>query len=276
MENVLFNAQIELNSEMSQEKMCEILMLSFGDSERIYSYIIYFTQGNLRESYTVKYMISECDANNTIDTVEATAEILLIIGKDKQEKQRIIGYRQAHLDKLIELLQPLVRKLAYTQHHRWQHLEYEDLCQMCNMAIVDLYNKGYYIHKSLIEKTFNNMVLMELRHDRDKPSVVPLEQAFNGTEDLEKLTIADILADPEDQLLKEEMDLKENKQWTFQEVKEIIIGLIGTRRFDRLFRDYGNGHTTAVTQKEMQRLRQHFAKLGLTKKEFDNRYYGKN
>lgn len=276
MENVLFNAQIELNSEMPQEKMCEILMLSFGDNERIYSYIVYFTQTETRESYTVKYLVSQSDENNTIDVVDAVAEILGIINRDKAEKKRIIGYRQANLDKLIELMQPLVRKLAIIQHRRWQQLEYEDLCQMCNLAIVELYRKGYYIHKSIVEKTFNNMVLMELRHDKDKPIVVPLEQAFNGTEDLEKLTIADVLTDPEDELMREELDREENKQWTFQEVKQIIIGLIGPRRFDRLFRDYGNGHTTAVTQKEMQRLREHFAKLGLTKKEFDNRYYGKN
>lgn len=276
MENVLLNAQIELNSEMSPEKMCEILMLSFGDNERIYSYIVYFTQNEDCDSYTVKYMISQSDCNNTIDTVDATAEILSIINKDKQEKKRIIGYRQASLDKLIELMQPLVRKLARTQQQRWQHLEYEDLCQMCNLAIVELYRKGYYIHKSLVEKTFNNMVLMELRHERDMPIIVPLEQAFNGTDDLEKLTIADIVVDPDDELRKEQEELEQNREWTFQEVKEIIIDLIGPRRFDRLFRDYSNGHTTGTTRLEMNRIKKHFAELGLTKKEFDNKYYGKN
>lgn len=274
MENILFNAQIELNSEMPQEKMCEIIMLSFGDNERIYSYIVYFTQDETRESYTVKYMISQSDSNNTIDTVEAAAEILAIIDKDKQEKKRIIGYRQANLDKLIELMQPLVRRLAAVQQRRWHQFEYEDLCQMCNLAIVELYRKGYYVHKSLVEKTFNNMVLMELRHERDKPAVVPLEQAFNGTEDLEKLTIADILADPDDALRKEQEDRSSEREWTFQEVKSIIIDLIGPRRFDQLFRDYANQHTTSQSQKQMQRLRNHFAKLGLTKKEFENKYHG--
>lgn len=274
MENVLFNAQIELNSEMSQEKMCEILMLSFCDYERIYSYIVYFTQATTRDTYTVKYMVSQSDCNNTIDVVEATVEILAIINRDKQEKKRIIGYRQANLDKLIELMQPLVHKLALSQQRRWQRFEYEDLCQMCNLAIVELYRKGYYVHKSLIEKTFNNMVLMELRHDRDAPAIIPLEQAFTGTDDLEKLTIADIIADPDDELRKEEQEIADKREWTFQEVKDIIIGLIGPRQFDQLFRDYGNKHTTAQTRKMMLKIKAHFAKLGLTKKEFDNKYYG--
>lgn len=276
MENVLFNAQIELNSEMSQEKMCEILILSFGDNERIYSYLVYFEEKEERDVYTVKYMVSQCDENNTIDSVEATTEILSIIAKDRKEKRRIIGYRQASIDKLIELMQPLVRKLASMQQRRWHQFEYEDLCQMCNMAIVDLYNKGFYIHKSLVEKTFNNMVLMELRHDRYKPQIIPLEQAFNGTEDLEKLTIADILVDPDDELRKDRENTDDNREWTFEEVKKIIIELIGERRFDQLFRDYAYQHTTAQSQKQMQRLRNHFAKLGLTKKEFNNKYYGKN
>lgn len=274
MENVLFNAQIELNSEMSTESMCEILMLSFGSNERIYSYIVYFTQKGGTDSYTVKYMVSQSDCNNTIDTVDATAEILSIIRRDKQEQKRIIGYRQANLDKLIELMQPLVHRLARAQHQRWQHLEYEDLCQTCNLAIVELYNKGYYIHKSLVEKTFNNMILMELRHERDKPAVVPLEHCFQGSEDLEKLTIADILVDPDDELRKEQEDNERAREWTFQEVKEIIVDLIGPRQFDQLFRDYGNKHTTAQTRKMMQKVKAHFAKLGLTRKEFDNKYYG--
>lgn len=276
MENVLFNAQIELNSEMSQEKMCEILMLSFGDNDRIYSYIVYFTQKDERESYTVKYMISQSESNNTIDTIEATSEILMIIARDKATKKRIIGYRQASLDKLIELMQPLVRRLAITQQRRWQHLEYEDLCQMCNMAIVDLYNKGYYVHKSLVEKTFNNMVLMELRHERDKPIIVPLEQSFDGPDDMEKLTIADILVDPDDEMRREADEIAANREWTFQEVKDIIIELIGPRQFDQLFRDYSKKHTTAASRKLMQKVKNHFANLGLTKKEFNNKYYGKN
>lgn len=276
MENVLFNAQIELNSEMTQEQMCQVLMLCFGDNDRIYSYIVYFTQESARDKYTVKYMVSQCESNNTIDTIDATAEILAIINRDKQEKKRVIGYRQANLDKLIELMQPLVKKLARTQQQRWQHYEFEDLCQMCNLAIVELYRKGYYIHKSLVEKTFNNMILMELRHERDKPVIVPLEQSFNGNDDLEKLTIADIIIDPDDELRKEQEDIEQNREWTFQEVKDIIVELIGQRRFDRLFSDYGNGHTTGTTQQEMKRIKAHFAKLGLTKKEFNNRYYGKN
>lgn len=276
MENVLFNAQIELNSEMSQEKMCEIITLSFGENERIYSYVVYFAEKEYRNVYTVKYMISQLEQNNTIDSIEATVEILKIIAKDRQEKKRIIGYRQANLDKLIELMQPLVHKLAKSQHQRWQQLEYDDLCQMCNLAIVELYNKGYYVHKSLLEKTFNNMVLMELRPDRDRPIIVPIEQAFNGTEDLEKLTIADILADPDDDLRREQEDKDANREWTFQAVREIIVELIGPRQFDQLFRDYGYKHTTAQTRKMMQKVKNHFAKLGLTKKEFDNRYYGKN
>lgn len=276
MENILFNAQIELNSEMSVEKMCEVIMLSFADSERIYSYVVYFAEKSDRNVYTVKYMISQTDDNNTIDTVDATAEILRIITRDRQEKKRIIGYRQANLDTLIRLMQPLVHSLAQSQHRRWRQFEYEDLCQMCNLVIVELYNKGYYIHKSLVAKSFNNAVLMELRPDRDKPAIVPLEQAFNGTEDLEKLTIADILADPDDELRQQQEDENDNREWTFQEVKEIIVELIGPRQFDQLFRDYGHKHTTAQTRKMMQKVKNHFAKLGLTKKEFDNKYYGKN
>lgn len=274
MENVLFNSQIELNSEMSLDRMGELLMYSFGEDDRIYSYIVYYEETEERKNYSVRYMVSQTDSNNTIDTVEAAAEILQIISDDRKERKYVIGYHQPPLEKLIALYQPLVRKLAKIQHDHWRQLEYEDLCQICNMSIVELYNKGYYIHKSLVEKTFKNAVLMELHRYSKEPVCTSLEQAFNGTDDLEKLTLSDVLADNDELLYEQDKEIYESKMWTYDEVKAIIIGLIGPRQFDQLLRGYGSKSADPTVRRTMQRVKAHFARLGITKKELNNKYYG--
>ena len=274
MENILFNSQIELNSDMDVSKMCQVLMYSLSNDERIYSYVVYYNETPERKHYTVKYMVSQDDSNNTIDAIDAAAEIIKIITDDKIEKKYIIGYRQPPLDKLIVLLQPMVHKLAKIQHNHWKRFEYEDLCQMCNMAIVELFNKGYYIHKSLVEKTFSNMVLMELRRYSNEPCIISLEQNFNGDDDLEKLTIADVIADEDDLNEQIELEIRANKDWTYEEIKNIIVNHIGQRQFDQLLRGYSNNATDGATRKTMKRIKSYLNKLGITKKELNNRYYG--
>lgn len=273
MENVLFNAQIRLDSEMSDEAMERALLESFNDFVRIYSYIVCMQQNEAIKIYNVKYIVSQTDRNNTIPIVEAIPEILAIVKSDKQS--RIIGYRQPDIDVLIELLQPMVHKLAKEQLDAWKQYEYEDLCQMCNLAIVELYHQGYYVHRSIVRKTFSNMVLMELRKERDKPIVVPLTQTFNGDEDLEKLTFADILVDEEEEISKQEQEERDQMLWTFEEVKQLIIDLIGPRQFDQLFRDYGKKHTTSQTRRMMQKIKTEFARKGVTRRELEDKYYGK-
>ena len=273
MENVLFNARVMLDSTMSENTMTQILSESLMDLIRIYSYIVYSSKLDDRKSYTIKYTISQTDKNNTIPVAEAVPEIVSIVKNDSDK--RIIGYRQPELGVLIELLQPMVHKLAKKQQEAWRHYDYEDLCQMCNLAIVELYRKGYYIHKSVVEKTFANMVLMELRKERGKPVTVPLTQTFTGDEDLEKLTIADILADEDEMISQQENDEREQMLWAFEEVKQLITELIGPRQFDQLFRDYGKKHTTAQTRKMMQKIKTIFAEKGITRRELENKYYGK-
>ena len=193
-----------------------------------------------------------------------------------KEQKRVLGYNQPDIEVMIEAYDPLVNKLAKQQNEHWKCFEHEDLCQMCRLTMLKLYRKGYYIHKRLLYKSFNNDILMSLRHERDRPTIVSFEDTFYKTAsaDSEKLLVADIVPDTE-LIEKEELELyEENTRLIFEEVKEIIVELIGIRQFNELMRDYGNKHTTTWSRKCMQKIKNHFAKLGLTRKEFDNKYYG--
>lgn len=268
-ENVLFNGVITIPCNKSRAEMIEDLISGFGENERLYSYFV----RNHTERFDVKYMISQVDKYNTILVEDATAEIVRLI--ETTHDKEILGYRQPPLDILVEVLEPMVKRLAKRQNDAWRHLEYDDLCQMCYLAIIDLYNKGYYIHKSLVERVLSNYVLLQLRPERNKPTVIPLHQTYkDGGEDGEKITIGDTIMDTSYEDEKEACDYKEFVSRTFDEVKEIVIDLIGPRQFDQLFRDYGKKHTTSQTRKMMQKVKAHLAMLGITLEDFVNKYYG--
>lgn len=269
MENTLFNAKIILLKHLSPGEIVDELWSSLNNYERIYSYVLYAEE----EYYRLDYMLAERNDYNCVPVSDVLGGVLTAIIND-QSSQHIIHYAQPTIEVLIDVMQPLVHKLAKEQHEHWKCFDYEDLTQMCNYIICKLYSKGYYIHKKLIRKSYINYVLMQLRARKDEPQFLSIYQHFAGDNELEKLTLADTLVDDVAIETEEELNEYSVNQKIFQEVKDIIIELVGPRQFDQLFRDYSKKHTTAQTRKLMQKVKNHFSQLGISIKEFNDKYYG--
>ncbi len=270
--NILFNGSIHVPFGKSRNEILAILREGFDEQDVLYSYLVKKLSAEAR--FVVTYMISQTDKYNTIKVEEAADEISLTLVTDTSTK-KIVCYRQPPIDILIEVLEPLVRKLVKIQQSHWQHLEYDDLKQMCYLTICELKEKGYYIHKSLINHCFNNAVLMSLRPEKGKPLIVSIYDKYQGAEgDLEKLIIGDTIIDESYELDKEESEKLDFTKWTFDEVKRILIKLLGQRQFDQLYRDYSRQHTTAQTCKMLQKVKGYLKIKGITMEDFINKYYG--
>ena len=270
--NILFNGSIRVPFGKNRNEILAILREGFDEQDVLYSYLVKRLSTEAR--FVVTYMISQTDRYNTIKVEEAADEISLTLATDTGTK-KIICYRQPPIDILIEVLEPLVRKLVKIQQAHWQHLEYDDLRQMCYLTICELKEKGYYVHKSLINHCFNNAVLMSLRPEKDRPPIVSIYDKYYGAEgDLEKLMIGDTIVDESYELDEEETERLDFLRWTFEEIKRELIKLLGPRQFDQLFRDYSRKHTTSQTCKMMQKVKRHFADKGITMEDFINKYYG--
>lgn len=274
-DNVLLKVTQELQASLSYNEMLSNMTEALIDLDKIYSYIVY---GNYEDTkltkYIIVYTISQTEKYNTLFVDNIISEIMEIIVLPKEQK-RVLGYNQPDIEVMIEAYDPLVNKLAKQQAEHWKCFEHEDLCQMCRLTMLKLYRKGYYIHKRLLYKSFNNDILMSLRHERNRPTIVSFEDTFYRavSADSEKLLVADIVPDTEIQEEEERKLQEENTLLIFNEVKDIIVELIGVRQFDELMRDYGNKHTTSWSRKCMQKIKNHFTKLGLSRKDFDNKYY---
>lgn len=271
-ENILFNGSIRIAFGKNRHEIIAELKEGFDGQDFLYSYLV--KQLTAEARFVVTYMISQTERYNTIKVEEAVNELAITLSDYKGEK-KIVCYRQPPAEILVEVFEPLVRKLARQQQEYWRHLEYEDLCQTCYLVICELVNKGYYVHRSLVNHCFNNAVLLSLRHERDKPAVVSIYDKYHGaTDDLEKLTIGDMLVDDSYDVERELSEHEEFIAMTFDLVKKELIKLIGPRQFDQLFRDYGHKHTTAQTRRMMQKVKAYFAARRITMEDFINKYYG--
>lgn len=243
--------------------------------KRINSYIIYaqYFLGMLT-GIEIHYNVSQKSKYNTLRLVGTYAKICNQIDEflNNPTGKTVVGYGQADLTFLIKQFEPLILKLSKEQKQRWQYLEFEDLTQMCSLVICDLYYKGYYIHKRLIYRAFNNYVLMHIRKDKSRPEIISLEQEYSKSDDDSKLTIKDMIPDVE-ALNKEEDEYNyEIECKILDEMKSIVIDIIGPRQYDQMLREYTNKQTTNWSRKLMQTIKAKLYDLGINAKSF-NKYY---
>ena len=273
--NKLFYFQQTLSSRMSKDDIFHHLNSVMEEVKRIYSYTVSVEHGD-ETRYVIRYRVSEDERYNTLLPNDVICDVMKTIETDKQcSGNYIIGHKQPPLELMIELYEPLICRLAREEHRRWRVLEYEDLCQICRLTLVTLYNKGYYIHRNLLEKAFSNEVLQELKTCVLDYEIVSLETKMDTHGDAEKLSLKDTIKDIDEEIEKEERDVKEQNLAIFNEVKDIIVDAIGTRQFEQLFNDYANGHTDAWSRRKLQSVKTMFQIMGLTRQNFNNKYGGK-
>ena len=251
--------------------------LTLDGLDKIYSYIVYCIYKNEElVKYTIQYTVSQTEKYNTLVVSNVIDDVLKIIFEQERVKKKVIGYGQPDLETALEAYDPLVHKLAKVEHNKWKQFEYEDLCQICRLVMIKLHRKGYYIHKQLLRKAFINEILMSIRHDKNAPPIVSFEDCFysKASGDSEDLTVADTIPDTSI-IEQEEREYEEiAEKLIFEEVKAIVVEIVGIRQWNELMRDYGNKHTTAWSRKLMQKIKHHFETLGLKREDFNKKYYG--
>lgn len=275
-DNVLMHVKQKISAATDIKRVEEIICETFDGIDNIYSYLVYAEYDVSPLQYTIQYNISQREELNTLTLNDVlTGVIYAIENVDLSAKKKIIGYGQPSLEIVLETYDPLVHKLARYQNDRWKHYDYEDLCQICRLVMIRLYRKGYYIHRRLLQRSFENEVWMDVKKHKGDKLVVSFEDTFYRplSNSSEELQYADVV--PDNDIVEKERikDEKEVNHLIFEEVKDIVIDYIGVRQWNELMRDYGNNHTTSWSRKTLQRVKKHLAQLGISRKDFINKYY---
>ena len=274
-DNVLMHVKQKISAATDIKRVEEILCETFDGIDNIYSYLIYAEYDVNPIQYTIQYNISQNEDLNTLTLEDVLTGVIHVLESvDITKKKKIVGYGQPSLEIVLQTYDPLVHKLARYQKDRWKQYDYDDLCQICRLVMVRLYRKGYYIHRRLLQRSFENEVWMDVKKHRGE-RLVSFEDTFytpiSGTS--EELVFADIVPDEEALEKEKEQEEKEINLLIFNEVKELITDYIGVRQWNELMRDYGNNHTTSWSRKMLQKIKKYMAELGITRKDFINKYY---
>lgn len=260
-ENILTPITVTVSPKYAErpDDLCEMLLAPLLDNvDKVYSYLIYadYTNKTLK-GWTIRYLVSQDEQYNTLDITDVVGQISADIIKhyNSVKVSYVVGYKQPPLEIICELFDPLMRKLALKQHRQWPKLEYEDLLQTCRLTMCVLYTKGYYVNKRLLEQSFYNAVLIQLRKEKNAPVIASLNDITFSQEGQEALSIEDML--PDYNAIYEEQDKEdaEEHEQIIAEERNIVKEMIGERQYDQLVREYGNRCTTNRGQRQVARIK---------------------
>ena len=104
---------------------------------------------------------------------------------------------------------------------------------------------------------------MSLRKERDKPSIVSLNDVFSKSEGQDDITFEDTMIDYNELYEQQDKEDEEEYQQILEEERENVIDIVGQRRYDQLVREYGNNMTTGSGRMTVQKIKQKLRKDGL-------------
>ena len=276
-DNVIMSVKQNVKRDADLDKIGELLNEALDGIDKMYSYIVYaeYDEDCKITGYIIQYNFSQNESYNTLCTSDVIKNVIEILKNSKNVTKRVVGYGQPPLEIIVEAYDNLVKKLSKQMLDRWRQYDYEDLCQICRLVMVKLYRKGYYLNKRLLRRAFENYIWCEVKNDIGKPQMVSLEDVFYshvGGES-EDLTFSDIVADDEAIEAEELKTHEEVERLIFEEVRDVVIDLIGIRQWNELLRDYGNKHTTSWSRKTLLKLKRQLENLGITRRSFNHKYY---
>lgn len=242
--------------------------------DKIYSYIIYNENDksilNKHNVWKIDCLISSIPYYNTINIKEAIIDILDSICNDTLVSN-IAGYKQPTLDIIVEAYIPLIKTISNKLLIKWPNLEFDDIYQLCMIALINLYKSNYYLHKKLIIRACNNEILEYLRKHKNNTDIISIYDMLGSPD--ENLTIADTIMDPESLYQQTDNEVKVARLQIYNEIKDIIIDRFGPRRFDRLYNAYakGSGYGNNTAARDLITIKRYLKSQNITKESF-NKY----
>jgi hypothetical protein len=208
MRNELVEFKDELPLDVSVEQICECLYTLTNYGKELYSYFV----GRKNDIINIKVVYS-LSGNNTIDRDNAIDDICVKISDYilTMSNAKCITFGQPPLEMVVELYQPMLKKMVDKLSIQWKQFEYDDLFSIGNYILVKLYRQGYYINKYLVWTSLNNEILVQYRKIKYKPIIVSLDDVIklDAKIDSEELTYGDIIKDESYEEEEEKQDEKE-------------------------------------------------------------------
>ena len=159
---------------------------------------------------------------------------------------------------------PSLHKMVHQLHPRYCKLipDKEDLFQTLSLVIVNLYNKGYYIHKRLIYKSFVNELNMQIRKSKYYTNIKSLDEPIGMDAEGNIITYLDKLECPKSSLVAYGLThYTDNDYWDkkYEQLEKIMLKDMGKFQFDRIMIQIKTKTIDSKTSRILSKYREMFS-----------------
>lgn len=145
-----------------------------------------------------------------------------------------VRYVQPSIEQWITVFRPLLMKLVARAHPRYERLipDREELVSIIYLVVMRLYNQGYYLHQTLIYKSFINELNMECRKLKGLLNTDSLDAPIGQDDDGKDITMLDQLADN----TPSPWDYTDEDYWSdmFEQIKAAMLEDMSELSFQRI------------------------------------------
>lgn len=157
----------------------------------------------------------------------------------KPEPPNKVRYVQPPIEQWLTVFRPLLMKMVTKVHPRYENLipDREELVSLLYLTVMKLYNQGYYLHQTLIQKSFVNELNMECRKLKGLAITDSLDAPIGEDDDGKPMTLLDQIADPESSAWADRAKhYTEEDYWDdmFERIKARMLEDMSELQFDRI------------------------------------------
>lgn len=116
----------------------------------------------------------------------------------RKEPPNKVRYVQPPVEQWLTVFRPLLMRMVTKIHPKYKNLmpERDELVSILYLTVMKLYRKGYYLHQTLIQKSFINDLNIECRRLKDIAITDSLDASVGEDDDGKLVTLLDLIADP--------------------------------------------------------------------------------
>ena len=186
-------------------------------------------------------------------------------------------YVQPDLSLWFEVFDGALNQMVATIRPRYEKLipSFDELKSSLCYVVVQLYNKGYYLAKPIVFKSFVNQLNMEVRKTKLVQNIVSLHDPI---EDLDgEVTIEDTIEDPDASQWAEDTRKVSEEEYDVENlihVKEVCLQIMSPLRYERMLLQVRTKTISNDTAKDLMKVRRILGIKPLRKRSKEERNNG--
>ena len=181
----------------------------------------------------------------------------------KKEPPNKVRYVQPPIEQWLTIFRPLLMTMVTKVQSRYENIipDRDELISILYLTVMKLYRQGYYLHKTLIQKSYINNLNMECRKLRGLSITDSIDAPVSEDDNGEPITLLDQIADPDasEWLRKicEDTD-EDRRQDLFKRIKSRMLEDMSELQFDRIMIQLKSNTVDRSTSYKLDKYRQIF------------------